>query len=72
MVKIKLPKKTLWHGIILNPVNKNLETSMLAIKLTPQQKIELGSYPYFAVVKNTLTRALSILTRCDINFLENA
>ena len=24
MVKIKLPKKTLWHGIILNTVNKNL------------------------------------------------
>ena len=26
----------------------------------------------FVVVKNTLTHALSILTRCDINFLENA
>ena len=71
-----VPRKTSWHVIILNPVNKKL--SKLKLSSWPRErKLNLKLFIFqlkerFASVKNTTTHVLSILIMFDIKFLENA
>ena len=74
MAKIKLPNKP--HGMEIFWMQLRRTYQDLSSQADPVR--EHWTYQYFnknrhfTLVKNTMTHALSILTRFDINFLKNA
>jgi len=76
MTKIKLPKKP--HSMVIFWIQLRRIYWDLGSQADPTRRNWIWSYPYFdknrhfTSVQNTITHALSILTRFDPNFLENA
>jgi len=76
MAKIKLTKKP--HGMVIFWIQVRRTYRDLSSQTDPVRENWTWSYPYFnkdrrfALVKDTITHALSILTSLDIKFVENA
>jgi len=76
MAKIKLPKNP--HSMVMFWIKVRRTYRDLSSQADPMRKNWTWSYPHFnkngrfMIFENTITHSLSIRTRFDIKFLENA